>query len=132
MRKPFLALLLLFVFGGCSSYINTKYDSPWTSNTTTLKTTLRSLNLREPKKDLIENVKNSDYRFMGVCLYYCYAPGLENQDTDLVEKRGLRILEGTSDNIEGDQHMKLIGTAMRYAEEYNQGLLEMIKSNTIP
>jgi len=93
-----------------------------------LKKTLGSLNLEDPKKDVEKSVANKDIRFVGIYGYSCSAPGIEEEYLSLTQKYGLRCLKGTSDNIEDDEHHRLIQTAIKYAEEYNINLLKKLKA----
>ena len=98
------------------------------SQTETLKTILKSLNTQNPEKDVYANLTNQDLRFICICGYACYAPGVEKADLALTKKYGTRCLDGTSDVVEGDEHGKLIETARTYAEKYNNALLMKLKS----
>ncbi len=98
--------------------------------TETLKATLRSLNLQNPDQDVNTNSAKLDLRFICICGYACYTPGVEKTDLALTKKYGTRCFDGTSDVVEGDEHGKLIETARIYAEKYNTALLMRLKSKT--
>ncbi len=123
----FIALAAILVLS-CQTVSSEKYEQPITSNTAILKTTLSSLNIEEPEKDINKNIKNNDLRFICVCGYACYTPGVEQNDLSLTTKYGIRCLDGTSDMIENDEHAQLIKDARKYAEHYNALLLKEIKN----
>ncbi len=89
--------------------------------------TLENLNLDNPTEDVEKHVANNDFKFIGIYGYSCSSPGVEKENLALIQKYGMRCLDGTSDNIESDFHMRLIETAIRYAEKYNHFLLKKLK-----
>ena len=93
-----------------------------------LKKTLGTLNLDDPIKDVEKSATNNDLRFVGIYGYSCSAPGVKEDYLSLTQKYGLRCLKGTSDNIEDDEHFRLIQTAIKYAEKYNINLLKKLKA----
>lgn len=120
-------LLLLLPLLGCQSALVQNRVALITTDTAILKTTLRTLNLDSPKADVEINVRNGDFRFICICSYACDTPGVEEKDALLRNKLGYRCLEGTSDRIESDEHMRLIKAARQYAELYNAELLKTLK-----
>jgi len=114
----FIVLIAVLLFD-CQTASSEKYKQLITSNTMILKTTLSSLNIDDPEKDIQINIKNNDLRFICVCGYSCYTPGVEKDDLLLTEKYGVRCLEGTSDVFDSVEHVKLIMNAKGYAEHYN-------------
>ena len=124
----FWITIVSFTLIGCQKAQPVKRESPVTSNTAILKMTLSSLNLKAPNADVEENITSGDYRFVGICGFACYPPGLQDADIKvLLEKYGVRNLQGTTDSIESDEHWKLIRTATDYAIEYNRILLTKVK-----
>ena len=93
-----------------------------------LKRTMESLHLENPTQDVDVRITNKDMRFVGVYGYSCSAPGIEKDDLALIQKHGIRCLDGTSDYIESERHRQLIESAISYAEKYNRYLLIKLKS----
>jgi len=131
-RSFVLASVLLFSVVGWLSAQTTKHEPPPDNNTRILKTVLAGLNLEHPSIDLKTNIDNGDYRCIGINGYMCWPPGVQETEFHFIQKYGKRCLEGTSDVIENNEHMKLIRTARKYAENYNRLLLLEIKSTTVP
>lgn len=98
-----------------------------TANIEILKKTLKGLNLDNPTADIEKHTANNDLRFVGINGYTCYSPGVEKKDMKLAQKYDIRCLEGTSDNIENEEHGKLIEAAIKYAETYNRSLIKKLK-----
>ena len=124
-RLFYLISITAFTLVGCRSV---QPPNLVTTDKAILKTTLSSLNLKTPGADVEKNIANDDYRFMGICGYACYPPGLQDADLKLAEKYGVNNLQGTTDYIEDDEHSKLIQIATNYAIEYNHVLLMKLKS----
>lgn len=131
-RKLTIALLLLLLTPGCLSVTPRRFEKPITNDTAILKTTLSCLNLESPQKDVDRNINNGDLRFICVCGFACYTPGVQKDDLLLTKKYGVRCLDGTSDAIEGEEHGKLIEMARQYAEQYNMVLLKKLKFRDSP
>lgn len=107
---------------------STKDSKSSNHQTEILKAVLRSLNLQNPEQDVNANSAKRDLRFICICGYACYTPGVDKDDLSMTEKYGKRCLDGTSDVVEGDEHGKLIETARTYAEKYNGILLTQLKA----
>ena len=70
-------------------------------------------------------IKMGDLRFVGIRGYAVEVPGVgENK---LTQEQGVRIIEGTSDAITGEQAAKFQEKAKSYAEKYNRLLLDYLK-----
>jgi outer membrane lipoprotein LolB len=93
------------------------------SNLEVLRAALSKLDLENPKKDLDDNLRLGDVRFKSVCGYVCTSPGVGDEYYYHANYYGTDVIEGTSDAIEGDEHLKLIEKATQYAEEYNRLLI---------
>ena len=92
-----------------------------------LKAELDSFNLGKPEEDLERNLSQGNRQFMSVCGYACECPGVSKDDYGYVQQYGSQIIKGTSDVVEGNEHLKLIGIASSYAEQYNIALLKKLK-----
>jgi outer membrane lipoprotein LolB len=100
-----------------------------TSNLAILTTTLSLLDLAHPEQDMANHVAHGDYRFIGMNGYSCTAPGIRGTPSEIIDKYGIWCLEGTSDMIEGEEHMKLIKKAKSYAERYNIALAKWLANH---
>ena len=96
-----------------------------------LRITLQSLDLQRPAQDLDAALMAGDSRF--VCVYgiTADAPGVESLDRPVLQRQGMKCLEGTSDAIESPEHNELIRRASRYARDYNVELLRRINAASV-
>jgi hypothetical protein len=117
----FLAAIVMLLSAQESS------QSPQISQTSILKTELAGLSLDSPDQDVSRNISHSDYRFIGICDFACYPPGIQGEDLKYAEDYGVRIIQGTTDALENDEHGELQKAATEYAETYNRSLLEYLK-----
>jgi hypothetical protein len=95
----------------------------------TLRNELKILNIENPKQDLTARIGRDDFRFIGLYGYNNYFPGINENDSPLIDKYGALMLEGTSDSIESKEHNELIQKAKKYAEIYNTALLKRIREH---
>lgn len=124
----FLLMLVIPFLSGCQGILQDLFKTKRPSQTpmvAMLKTELSYLNLQNPKNDLDKNIAHKDYRFICVYGYSIVCPGTDGPDN--MQEYGSRMIEGTSDAVEGDEHHKLQGLAFIYAEKYNQFLMKKIK-----
>ena len=124
-----ILLSLSAVAGACGPASDQSAQTP--TQATVLARTLASLNLLNPVIDLDANLKRGERRFVGINGYVCTAPGVEEEDAQLLRHYGMKCLEGTSDMIEGDEHESLIRKAEKYAREYNGELKRRIRSGLV-
>ena len=118
---------------GWQANVANSAEQPKTNETAKLRTSLANLNLNNPESDIKKNIGSGDLRFICVCDYACYSPGVEQKDYLLTKKYGAKCLEGTSDVIEGKEHGELISKARKYAKKYNNLLLKRLKAkSTVP
>ena len=130
MKKTIILLSIILIFSVSLACIAQDTDIALkTSTVAVLKTTLRSLNLKNPESDLDINFKNNDYRYICLYGYACYTPGVESTKMREIDPMEMRCLDGTSDAIESSEHKILIGQAEKYAETYNKLLLEKLRKN---
>ncbi len=117
-------LLLALAITSANAGESETYSTPYSAR---LKTTLRMLNVDNPALDVRINVSFGDYRFIGLTDYSCDAPIRgESPLTKMVERYGLRCLDGTTDMSEGPEYEDLVEVARRYAISYNQHLYDHI------
>lgn len=101
------------------------------TNEDILRAELKKFNFDNPEKDITINLEKKDTRFIGVYNYAVSLPGILTQEQSYIkDKYGVRMIEGTSDAIESDEHAKLMTLAYKYAKEYNQKLLEILKKKS--
>jgi len=124
----FLFLLAIPVLSGCQGMLQELFQEKRQSQTpmvAMLKTELSYLDLQNPKNDLDKNIAHKDYRFICVYGVSIVCPGTDGPG--YIQEYGSRMIEGTSDTAEGEEHHKLQGIAFVYAEKYNQFLMDKIK-----
>ena len=80
---------------------------------------LKRIQSADPAADLQVAIEKGGFRFRAVRGLVVYAPGI---DPYYQSKYGYRIIEGTSDVVTRE-----VEIAIRYAERYNELLLEKIK-----
>ena len=83
---------------------------------------LKRIEFADPAADLELAMENGDCRFIGIMGYALEVPGKYWRSS-----YGVRVIEGTSDVIISPEYGRLLGIARRYAERYNQLLLEKIE-----
>ena len=79
----------------------------------------------DPIKDAEQAIMKKDFRFLGISGRGTTVPGLpEEAYWEYTKKYGVNVIKGTSDVIWGDEHLRLIRIAEKYAMKYNQILFE--------
>jgi hypothetical protein len=105
-----------------------------------LGASLRKLNIVDPTKDLDDNLRRGDGRFVGIYGYSCSPPGLDENgkgssftaDQRLEIVHGVKCIEGTSDVLPDDhQYLDFFQTAWKYAETYNHEYLRRIRKGLV-
>lgn len=80
-----------------------------------------------PIVDAQKAIKNNDYKFKAVYGYALIIPGIEpKKQKHIADQYGVSPIEGTSDDISGNDHARLINLAYEYAETYNKILLDKL------
>lgn len=109
---------LCVLLAGCSNGGHSTGQSG--AQTARLRTTLSSLNLKDPGADARTHVAQGDLRPVGIYGYTCSIPGPEgNLPPPRVD---VRCLDGTSDAAESEEHRHLIKVAEDYALAYDREL----------
>ena len=127
-----IALLILMIMFGYNIVTAENYDKAEKSNTAILRATLETLNIENQEMDVNKNIGNGDLRFICVCGFACYTPGVEQNALALKKQYGTKCLEGTGDVIESHEHGALIAIATKYAKQYNMILLKKLKLKKSP
>jgi len=84
----------------------------------------------DPLADAKKAVDRREFTLLGVDGYTWTIPGIEDSKKfELRKKYGLKIIEGTSDVVQGEEQKRLQGLATEYAKKYNLYLLDHIKTN---
>jgi hypothetical protein len=84
---------------------------------------LRKLRIDHAVSDARESLAAKDTRLLAVRGYTVEVPGVREDVRAIESTCGIRIIEGTSDAIEGPEHQQLIANARAYAEKYNQTIV---------
>jgi hypothetical protein len=83
----------------------------------------------DPVAEAKKAVDRREFTLLGVDGYTWTIPGIdESKKFELRKKYGLKIIEGTSDVVQGDEHARLQELATEYAKKYNLHLLDHIKT----
>ena len=83
----------------------------------------------DPQKDAQQALANNDFRLLGMALRQIVLPGIEPAKMrDYELKCGVRLVQGVSDMVHSDEHLRLINKAQQYAAQYNT----VIKSRCQP
>jgi outer membrane lipoprotein LolB len=83
----------------------------------------------DPIGDARKAVDRGEFALLGVNGYTWTIPGIEDSKKfELRKNYGLKIIEGTSDVVQGEEHNRLQGLATEYAKKYNLYLLDHIKT----
>lgn len=118
-----IVFLLGILLCGCGRYSLSKGQ-----DTKTLETTLAQLNVSDPSEDARRNADDGDFRF-AACLGEApgqYFPSVPRNDWDGIwSEKDYWMIDGTSDAIESDYHMRLIERAVEYAEGYNEAIVNL-------
>jgi hypothetical protein len=89
---------------------------------------LRWVQTADPTVDARAAVANHDSRLLGIYGYTWMIPGIpEEHRLEYKDKYGLRMIEGTSDSIQNEEHGRLISAATTYAKKYNAEILRNAK-----
>jgi hypothetical protein len=81
---------------------------------------LQWLDAADPQADANQAVKQNDMRLLGLATRSVSIPGI--QKTDLLkyeEACGVQLIEGISDVVRSDEHLRLMQKARSYALKYN-------------
>jgi len=90
---------------------------------------LQWLDAADPQADAIQAVKQNDLRLLGLANRSVTIPGVNQQDMLKYEEScGVQLIEGISDVVRSDEHLRLMQKARSYALKYNA----IIKIHCIP
>jgi hypothetical protein len=81
---------------------------------------LQWLDSADPQADANQAVKQNDLRLLGLATRSVNIPGIKPEDTLKYEEQcGVQLIEGISDVVRSDEHLRLMQKARSYALQYN-------------
>jgi hypothetical protein len=81
---------------------------------------LQWLDTADPQADAQQAVKQNDLRLLGLATRSVTIPGVDaDQAVKYEESCGLQLIEGISDVVRSDEHLRLMQKARAYALQYN-------------
>lgn len=90
---------------------------------------LQWLDAADPQADANQAVKKNDLRLLGLATRSVNIPGISQADTLKYEEHcGVQLIEGISDVVRSDEHLRLMQKARSYALKYNA----IIKAHCMP
>ncbi len=111
MKYFLLASCLCLVLGGCST--SSKALDPYVQK-------LQWLDAADPQNDAEQAIKIGDLRLLGLAMRSVNIPGVKKEDSYKYEKKcGVQLIEGISDVVRSDEHLRLMQKARSYALKYN-------------
>ena len=111
MKYFLLATTLFIILGGCST--SSKALDPYVQK-------LQWLDAADPQNDAQQAIKLGDLRLLGLAMRSVNIPGVEKEDTYRYEEKcGVQLIDGISDVVRSDEHLRLMQKARSYALKYN-------------
>ena len=81
---------------------------------------LQWLDAADPQTDAQQAIKKSDLRLLGMATRAVNIPGVSQEETYKYEKAcGVQLIDGISDVVRSDEHLRLMQKARSYALKYN-------------
>ena len=81
---------------------------------------LQWLDAANPQTDAEQALKKGDFRLLGLATRSVHIPGVDKSETLKYElKCGVQLIEGISDVVRSDEHLRLMQKARSYALKYN-------------
>ena len=81
---------------------------------------LQWLDAADPQADANQAVKQNDLRLLGLATRSVNIPGVDKNDMLKYEEAcGVQLIEGISDVVRSDEHLRLMQKARSYALKYN-------------
>ena len=81
---------------------------------------LQWLDSADPQADANQAVKQNDLRLLGLATRSVNIPGVQRADMLKYEEAcGVQLIEGISDVVRSDEHLRLMQKARSYALKYN-------------
>ncbi len=81
---------------------------------------LQWLDTADPQADANRAIKQNDFRLLGLAARSVNIPGIKKEDMLKYEEHcGVQLIEGVSDVVRSDEHLRLMQKARSYALKYN-------------
>ena len=81
---------------------------------------LQWLDAADPQADANQAVKQNDLRLLGLATRSVHIPGVtKDEQLEYEEACGVQLIEGISDVVRSDEHLRLMQKARSYALQYN-------------
>ncbi len=111
MKNPLLICILLGLLIGCAGSGN-EID-PYVQK-------LQWLDAADPQADAEQAIRQGDLRLLGMATRAVNIPGIDQAQTlEYEEACGVQLIEGISDVVRSDEHLRLMQNARSYALKYN-------------
>ena len=82
---------------------------------------LQWLDSADPQADANQAIKQNDLRLLGLATRSVVIPGIETANYIKYEEAcGVQLIEGISDVVRSDEHLRLMQKARSYALQYNE------------
>jgi len=114
MRSFKLNLIVVaLIVGGLSACASAGKIDPYVQK-------LQWLETADPQADARQAVKQNDLRLLGLATRSVNIPGIEADQMLAYEQScGVQLIEGVSDVVRSDEHLRLMQKARSYALQYN-------------
>lgn len=111
MKYFLLTTTLFLLMGACST--NNKPLDPYVQK-------LQWLDAADPQTDAQQAIKKGDLRLLGLATRVVNIPGVKKEESyKFEEKCGVQLIDGISDVVRSDEHLRLMQKARSYALKYN-------------
>lgn len=111
MKSPLIAAALLLTMGGYAN--DSKALNPNIQK-------LQWLNTADPISDAQLAVNSGDLRLLGMVTRSISFPGVESDNIPAYEEKcGIQLIDGISDVVGSDEHLRLMQMARNYTLRYN-------------
>jgi hypothetical protein len=108
---PVIIVVSCFLLPGCAT--SSGQIDPYVQK-------LQWLDAADPQADAEQAVKQSDFRLLGLATRSVNIPGITREQSLKYEERcGVQLIEGISDVVRSDEHLRLMQKARSYALKYN-------------
>ncbi len=114
MRSFKLNLIVIaLIAGGISACASAGKIDPYVQK-------LQWLETADPQADARQAVKQNDLRLLGLATRSVNIPGIDaGQMAQYEQSCGVQLIEGVSDVVRSDEHLRLMQKARSYALQYN-------------
>jgi hypothetical protein len=89
---------------------------------------LRELKVENAVADAQRAIAAKDFRLLAVMGFSIEVPGAGDDVPSLEKEYGTKVIPGTSDAIQGEEHKRLNDNARAYAKKYNEFILSSVKA----